>query len=126
MLILDAELRVRRDNRALYETFQATPTEVEGQLIFTLGNGQWSIPRLRQLLEDILPRNTHFDDFDVEHTFPGFGRRSMLLNARRVRFDGTRPPHILLAIEDVTDRLKAIEALRESQERMAAIVNTSV
>ena len=126
LLILDGELRVHRANRAFYEMFQVTPAETERQLIFNLGNGQWNVPRLRQLLEDILPHNTHFEDFNVEHSFPVVGQRSMLLNARCVRFDGTLPPHILLAIEDMTDRLKAAEALRETQERMAAIVNTAV
>ena len=126
LLILDGELRVRMANRAFYEMFRVTPSETERQLVFTLGNGQWNIPRLRLLLEDVLPHNSHFEDFDVVHDFPVVGQRSMLLNARRVRFDGTLPPHILLAIEDITDRLKAVEALRETQERMAAIVNTAV
>ena len=113
LLILDAELRVRMANRAFYEMFQVAPAETERQLIYTLGNGQWNIPRLRELLEDILPHDSPFDDFYVVHNFPVLGRRSMLLNARRVRVDGTLPPHILLAIEDITDRLHAAATLRE-------------
>ena len=126
LLILDAELRVLMANRAFYEMFRVKPADTEHHLIYSIGNGQWNIPRLRQLLEDILPNSSRFENFDVEHTFPELGKRSMLLNASRVLFDTTQPPHILLAIEDVTDRLKAVEKVRREQERMAAIVSTTV
>ena len=94
-IVLDADLRVRLANRAFYETFRVLPAETEQRLVYTLGNSQWNIPRLRHLLEEILPQSTHFDGFDIEHTLPTIGRRSMLLNARRVRFDTDRPPHSL-------------------------------
>lgn len=125
LLVLDADLRVQRANRAFYERFQVIPAETEQQRIYALGNGQWNIPRLRELLEDILPRNTHFDNFDVEHDFPGIGRRTMLLNAHRVRLDGQTSALILLSIEDITEQVNATDAPRESQERIAAIVNTA-
>ena len=104
LLLLDADLRVWRANRSFYQTFKVTAAETENRLIYDLGNGQWNIPELRRLLEEILPRNNSFEDFLVEFDFLGIGRKRMLLNARRLvqHSDGSR--WILLAIEDVTGR----------------------
>src|SRR5438309_10474002 len=85
LLILDTTLRVRSANRAFYQTFHVSPGETEGRLIYELGNGQWDIPDLRTLLEDIVPKSSVFDDFELEHTFPVIGRRVMLLNARKLQ-----------------------------------------
>ena len=103
VVVLDADLRVVSANRPFYATFQVTPEETEGNLIYTLGNRQWDIPRLRSLLEEILPQQTEFESFLVEHDYPEIGRRVMRLNARKVRSD-SGPNRILLAIEDITDR----------------------
>jgi hypothetical protein len=84
--------------------FQATPQETEGRFLYDLGNGQWNIPRLRVLLEEILPRDSIFDDFEVEHEFPRIGRKRMLLNARRIVRKDNNLEAILLAIEDLTER----------------------
>jgi two-component system CheB/CheR fusion protein len=105
-LILDAGLRVKLVNQAFCRTFQVGPPETENQVIFDLGNGQWDIPMLRALLEEILPKNSSFQDFQVEHHFPKIGRRVMLLNARRVVGEGNLTPFILLAFEDVTEKTK--------------------
>jgi PAS domain S-box-containing protein len=113
LVILDAGLRVLIANRAFYRTFRVAPPETEGQFIFALGNRQWDIPRLRELLEQILPRDSHFDDFEVEHQFDTLGRRSMVLNARRLPPAGGRPELILLAIEDATERRQADELYRD-------------
>src|SRR4028119_1643889 len=88
LLILDAALRVRSANRAFYQTFQVSPEETENQLIYELGNGQWDIPALRTLLEDVIPTSSVFNDFELEHTFPRIGRRVMLLNGRKLRAGG--------------------------------------
>ena len=109
LLILDATLRVRSANRAFYQTFQVSPAETEGRLIYELGNGQWDIPDLRTLLEDIVPKSSVFDDFELEHTFPAIGRRVMLLNARKLQA-GQHGELLVLAMEDVTARKKAEEA----------------
>ncbi len=103
LLVLDADLRVWRANRSFYQTFKVTAAETQNCLIFNLGNGQWNIPELRRLLEEILPRNNSFEDFLVEFDFGRIGRKSMLLNARRLvqQSDGSR--WILLAIEGVTE-----------------------
>lgn len=119
LLVLDAELRVLTANRAFCETFQVPSREAVGQLIYDLGNRQWDIPKLRELLEEILPTNTAFDDFEVEHDFETIGRRIMLLNARKIHKEPNPTELVLLAIEDVTDRKRAETLLREAQEELA-------
>src|SRR4030065_40395 len=83
-LILNEKFQVVAANKTFYSVFQVTAEETEGILVYELGNGQWNIPKLKILLEDILPKNTHFEDFKVEHTFPKIGRKIMMLNARQV------------------------------------------
>jgi len=117
LVVLDADLRVISANRSFYQTFQVTPEETEGQLLYGLRSRQWDIPRLRELLEGILPENTAFDDLEVEHEFPTIGRRTVMLNARRMYRQAQESQSILLAIQDVTERVQAEEALRESEER---------
>jgi two-component system CheB/CheR fusion protein len=101
LLILDSDLRVKTANRAFYQTFQVSKEDTEGNFIFDLGKGQWNIPALRTLLNEILPKDNVFDDYEVEHTFPTIGHKIMLLNARKFYKDGN---NILLAIDDITER----------------------
>jgi len=129
LLVLDESLRVKSANRAFYQTFQVTREETEGASLFSLGNGQWDDPALRTLLETILPRRTQFEDFRVEHEFPGIGRRVMFLNARCLYGEDRRLPMILLAVEDVTERVRTAEALRKSEQRfkfVALATNDSI
>jgi len=117
LVVLTAELRVSTANAAFYKTFTVRPGETNGRLIYEVGNGQWNIPRLREFLEDILPRNSFFDDFEVTHDFESIGRRTMLLNARRLNTgEQDAPRRILLAIDDITEG-KQLEALRLSEIR---------
>ncbi|PYI87108.1 MAG: hypothetical protein DME26_07160, partial [Verrucomicrobia bacterium] len=102
LIVLDADLRVVSANHAFFRTFGVAPKEVEHRLIYEMGHRQWDIPKLRELLEDILPQNTAFEDFEVTHNFPGIGRKVMFLNARRLAKDSGAAEMILLAIEDVT------------------------
>jgi chemotaxis protein methyltransferase CheR len=104
LVVLDFNLKVVKANRSFYRTFNVKPDETEGILIYDLGNGQWNIPKLRELLEDILPQNSLFHDFEVEHNFETIGRKIMHLNARRIYRKSNQTQLILLAIEDVTDR----------------------
>jgi PAS domain S-box-containing protein len=117
LIVLRADLRVDKANDAFYKTFKFSPGETEGRLIYELDGGQWNIPELRRLLEDILPRKSFFNDFEVTHEFDHIGRRTMFLNARRQEAEQGAPPRILLAIEDVTERLQAQAALRASEIR---------
>ena len=104
LILLDPGLKVVTANPSFYRTFNVKPDETEGVLIYDLGNRQWDIPNLRKLLEDILPHNTNFHDFEVEHDFETIGRKIMHLNARRIYDQDNQTQLILLAIEDVTDR----------------------
>jgi chemotaxis protein methyltransferase CheR len=104
LLVLDSELKVIKANHSFYQKFNVKLEETEGILIYDIGNRQWNIPKLRELLEDILPNNSVFNDFEVEHNFKGIGRKIMHLNARRIYRKTNQTQLILLAIEDVTDR----------------------
>lgn len=101
LIILNRDLRVKTANRSFYRMFQVNEEETKDKFIYDLGNGQWNIPVLRELLSNILPKNNVFDNYEIEHTFPSIGHKIMLLNARRFFKDGD---NILLAIEDITDR----------------------
>ncbi len=124
LLILDATLRVQSANRAFYQTFHVSPAETEGRLIYYLGNGQWDIPDLRTLLEDIVPKSSVFDDFELDHTFPLIGRRVMLLNARKLQA-GHHGELLVLAMEDVTARKRAEEELLKAGALQNAIFNSA-
>ncbi len=116
LIALDQDLRVVKVSRAFYEFFKVKPEETMGQLIYDLGNKQWDIPKLRELLETILPQRTTFDDYEVEHNFATIGRRVMLLNARQIQRALGKERIILLAIEDITDRRQAEKVLEEKAE----------
>ncbi len=113
LLILNDDLRVHSANEAFYRTFQVTQEESTGRRVYELGNRQWDIPKLHELLEDILPRKSVFDDFEVTHKFETIGWRSMLLNARRVDAAAGQPARILLGIRDVTEHVKSEQSLRD-------------
>jgi two-component system cell cycle sensor histidine kinase/response regulator CckA len=122
LLVLSSDLRVKTANRSFYETFRVSEGETQGQLIYHIGNHQWDIPRLRTLLEEILPQKTSFDGFEVEHEFKSIGRKVMLLNARRLSQQGSQTELILLAIEDITDRRRTEEKREELETRFTSLV----
>jgi signal transduction histidine kinase len=123
LLILDAALRVRSANRAFYQAFRVSREETEDRLIYELGNGQWDIPALRRLLEDIVPQSSVFNDFELEHDFPTIGRKVMLLNGRKLR-PGDHAEFLVLAMEDVTERRHAERMLAEIETYAQNIVDT--
>ena len=116
LIILDQDLRVVTVSRSFYEVFKVKPEETVGQLIYDLGNKQWDIPKLRELLETILPQKASFDNYEVEHDFATIGRRIMLLNARQIQRVLGKERIILLAIEDITERKLAELASKQAEE----------
>ena len=128
LIILYGDLKVALANRSFYQAFEVVPEETEEQFIYELGNGQWDIPKLRHLLEEILPKEKSFDGFEVEHKFPGIGKRVMSLNACRFVMEGNRTKLIIITFKDNTDhnmidklRKKVIELekrLKEHSEKL--------
>ena len=103
LLVLDRLLRVKSTNKAFCEAFAVSQAETLGRRIYDLGDGQWDIPQLRTLLDEVLDRKTEFRDFEVKHSFPGIGNKKLMLNARRIAPTGDREALILLALEEVAD-----------------------
>lgn len=126
LIVLDKDLRVVSAGSSFYELFKVQPENTVGKLIYDLGNKQWDIPKLRELLEDILPQKAAFDNYEVEHNFATIGRRIMLLNARRIPRPPEEPKVILLAIEDITERKGLENILKESEERYRRAFETSL
>src|SRR3990172_1933696 len=118
LIALDQDLRVVTASRSFYEVFKVTPKETVGQLIYDLGNKQWNIPKLRELLETILPQKTTFDNYEVEHEFSIIGRRIMLLNARQIQRVLGKERIILLAIEDITERREIEKGLEKARKEL--------
>jgi two-component system CheB/CheR fusion protein len=125
LIAMDQDLRVVSASRFFYKVFKVNPEETVGQLIYDLGNKQWDIPKLRELLETILPQEATFDNYEVEHVFTTIGRRIMLLNARQIQRVVGKEQIILLAIEDITERrdrelrlLKVNNELKEVAEEL--------
>jgi PAS domain S-box-containing protein len=121
LISLDQDLRVLAVGRSFYEFFKVTPEETIGQLIYDLGNRQWNIPRLRELLETILPEKATLENYEVEHTFSTIGRRVMLLNARQIQRVLGKERVILLAIEDITERKEIEDGLEKTRQELAVI-----
>jgi PAS domain S-box-containing protein len=125
LIALDQDLRVVSASRSFYVVFKVKPEETVGQLIYDLGNKQWDIPKLRELLENILPQKATFDNYEVEHDFTTIGRRIMLLNARQIQRVLGKERIILLAIEDITEHRRLEILLSESEERYRRLFETA-
>ena len=126
LIVLDGDLKVISASRSFYQIFKVKPEDTEKQHIYDLGNRQWDIPKLRELLEEILPKTTSFDNFEVEHDFLGLGKRIMLLNARQIyQKADNRTKLILIAIEDITEAKKILDGLREKIGQLEASLRTA-
>ena len=126
-LVLDGNLRVKTANRSFYDSFQVSKEETENRFVYDLGNGQWNIPGLRTLLNEVLSRNHSVHDFEVEHTFPSLGRKTMLLNARPFSPDSKHAELILLAFQDVSvlreHANQLVDASRHKDEFLATLAH---
>jgi PAS domain-containing protein len=129
VIILDKNFIVLAANEAFYNLFQVSQENTEGKMIYDLGNGQWDIPELRRLLEKILPENTFFKGFEVEHDFPSIGHRTIILNARHIHsIDQTTselfPPIIMIAMEDVTQIMSIASRLTQYTNQLEKTLTT--
>jgi two-component system CheB/CheR fusion protein len=104
VLILDKDYRVFTANRSFYRTFKSSPKETLNRSIFELGDKQWDIPELRRFLEEIIPADSEFEGYEVDHEFPEIGQKRMLLNARRISEGEERPAMILLSFKELTGK----------------------
>lgn len=126
LIVLSDDLKVVFANRSFYRTFKVTPKETKGQFIYELGNHQWDIPKLRELLEDILPAKSSLDNYEITHTFESIGQRVMLLNAHKLYRNANNARMILLAIEDITDRRsveKKVKDMTDTKSRFTTMVS---
>lgn len=112
-VILDKKLMVLSANKTFYSFFHDDKKATEGKKVYRLGSGQWDIPKLKILLEDILPKNTHFEDYKVDYVFPKIGRKVIMLNARRIYASDENKPIMLLAMEDVTRQIELEDKIKE-------------
>ncbi len=125
LVVLDVDLKILTANHSFYDTFKVAPEETIGNYIYDIGNRQWDIPKLRVLFEDILPNDTVLNGYEVDHVFPGIGRKIILLNARQIFREKIGSHIILLAMEDITDRKKAEEELLKAGALQNAIFNSA-
>jgi two-component system CheB/CheR fusion protein len=119
LLVLNAQMRIRTANKAFYDFFKLKQDETEGTFIYELNDHQWDIPSLRDHLRDMFPKKIHFKDFEINHTFPNIGNKTMMVNAHRlVHTEGTSETQILVAFEDITRYRTAEQTLRETQQQL--------
>ncbi|MFO7656174.1 MAG: PAS domain S-box protein [Bacteroidales bacterium] len=123
LLAMDKDLRVIKASASFYKFFKVTTEETIGKLIYELGNYQWNIPKLKELLEKIIPEKNSFDNYEVEHNFSAIGRRVMLLNARQVKRAFGKEQIILLAIEDITERKGKEDSLKKTHRATSDFLN---
>jgi len=125
LIVLGDDLKIISANKSFYQTFKVTPEETQGRFIYDLGNRQWDIPKLRELLETILPQKTTFNNYEIEHNFETIGPKIMLLNARQIERVAGKERIILLAIEDITERKEIEAGLEKTRKELAVIKRTA-
>ncbi|HWA35143.1 MAG TPA: CheR family methyltransferase [Cyclobacteriaceae bacterium] len=123
VVVLDKDFRVRNANKAFYNIFKVKEQQTEGLLLFELGNRQWDIHKLRQLLEDVVQNKSSFSGFEVDHDFPGVGHRVMRVNAQGIVRDANQEHLILVAIEDITEHRKAAKLVAEREAWFRTMAN---
>jgi len=125
MIVLDKNLIVRSANQSFYDIFKTTPAETDGLYLFDLGNGQWNIPKLHELLVKIIPQDKQFNNFEVTHTFPLIGTKTMLLNAKQLVQKAHSQELIFLAIQDITSQVEAAKIIKEREQWFINLANNA-
>jgi two-component system CheB/CheR fusion protein len=120
LLVLDADLCVQTASQAFYQAFQVTAGETEKRFLYDLGDGQWDLPELRRLLEEMPAEGSGLVGYEVDREFARIGRRTLLLNARRLFQEDGRSALTLLALEDITARKGLETALNQRVDELAA------
>lgn len=126
LVVLDGKLSIVMANSSFYKTFGVTRKETEGKVIYEIGNGQWDIPGLKVLLEEIIPKKKKVDDYEVIHRFEKIGDKAMLLNAREIVRQDNRQKMILLAIEDITEKKQLENQARMAESKISSILEDLV
>ena len=121
VLILDKNIRIKSANKSFCKMFHVMEDDIIGLSLYKLGDNEWNIPRLRELLEDIVPKNVRFHDFEVEHLFPVIGQKTMLLNAHRIIQQSQNEELIVLTIADITEVKKMAIELEVKQKRVLEV-----
>jgi len=125
LIVLNEDLKVQKANESFYKQFRTMKSDVEGHFFYDLGNGQWDIPDLRKLLNEVLTKNKVVHDFEIAHEFPSIGKKIVILNARTMVKMGGKESLILLAIEDITERRHSEDASRISEIRYRRLFETA-
>ena len=123
MVVLDKNLYVVSANKSFCDTFRVHMSDVKNRRLYELGGRQWNNPALRKTLEEILPKNNYFNDFEVSFDFPDIGQKTMVLNGRQIKLHGKDSPLILLVIEDITKRKKAEDILKRDKIALDKMVH---
>jgi two-component system CheB/CheR fusion protein len=123
LVVLNSDLKILTANHSFFDTFNVTSEDTIGNFLYDLGNRQWDIPKLRLLVEEILPKDTVINNYEVEHDFPGIGHKTVLLNARQIFRENIGSHIILLAMEDITERRKLENELQKSHAKLGLIVD---
>ncbi|MDX2072717.1 MAG: CheR family methyltransferase [Haliscomenobacter sp.] len=127
MLVLDKNIRIKSANKAFCTTFQLNEEEIIGVLLFKLSNSQWNIPALRELLEDTVPKNNRFQDFEVDLDFAVVGHKTLLLNAHQIEQVSKNEELIVLTMVDITEvRRLAIELQGKQKKVLDELIEAKV
>ncbi|MBF0477958.1 MAG: PAS domain-containing protein [Candidatus Omnitrophica bacterium] len=122
LVVLDKDARILSANKSFYGFFKTTLTETENKLLYEVAGQHWDKPELRKLLEDVLPKKSHFTDFEVTIDFPNIGVKTIILDGQQIKMRGQEQPMILLVMEDITKRRKAEDVLKRDSETLEKLV----
>jgi PAS domain S-box-containing protein len=116
LVIVDADLGIQAANQAFYKLFQTSRDESQGTAFYQFGSGKWAVSDLRSLI-DAGSTPDYLGSLECDQELAA-GRRTLLLNARRLNRGGRAGQVTLITVQDITERKSALVALRESEEEL--------